>query len=85
MLDGLEKNETRVSSFRRVLKKMHSQGSKENALFFRVRGYSLREIANITNVSRSTLSVWLKDVAVSDEEAKERLRKRTKNYGTARK
>ncbi len=46
---------------------MHHPQNKENAIFFRKRGNSLREIAKITNISRSTLSIWLSNIEIDPE------------------
>jgi transcriptional regulator with XRE-family HTH domain len=42
---------------------------KNFAISFRKQGYSLREIERITHISKSTLSVWLRDIEVPQPEA----------------
>jgi transposase len=42
---------------------------KNFAISFRKQGHSLREIERITHISKSTLSVWLRDIEVPQPEA----------------
>lgn len=46
---------------------MSKKAEKEQALNLRKRGFTLREIAKYTNVSVSTVSLWLKDASWSEK------------------
>src|SRR3989344_8168479 len=51
---------------------MHLSGVRSRALQMRLKGHSYNEISEILNISKSTLSLWLRDVVLSDK-ARERL------------
>lgn len=55
---------------------------KSRSILLRQKGYSLKEISNELHISKSTASLWLKDVKISPE-AQERLEK-TGRSGTLR-
>jgi transposase len=62
---------------------------KNFAISFRKQGHSLREIERITHISKSTLSVWMRNVEITQTEALlktiERNRKaKIKSAGTLR-
>ena len=48
---------------------------KEKALKLRVKGYSIKEIADKLNIAKSTVSLWVRDIKLN-KKAQERLKKR---------
>lgn len=55
--------------------KKYSVETKNKAIIFRKRGFSLNEISLIMKISKGTASIWLNDIKLTNE-AKERLKKR---------
>ncbi len=43
---------------------MHNEIKKKQAAFLREAGYSLRQIANILGIAKSTSSIWVRDVEI---------------------
>ena len=46
---------------------MHSAGIKDHAIQLRKDGYSLKEIAESLHIAKSTASVWLSELKISEE------------------
>ena len=53
----------------------HSQKIKEQAMRFRKAGFSIKEIAEKTGIAKSTASIWLNKIPLSDK-AQKRLQQR---------
>jgi orotate phosphoribosyltransferase-like protein len=51
------------------------QETKEKAIKLRKNGYSLKEISEKLNIAKSTASVWLRNIKLT-QKAKKRLKKR---------
>jgi predicted transcriptional regulator len=49
---------------------MSKKNLKESAILFRGKGYSIKEIAKLLEVAQSTVSLWVRDVKLSEKNRK---------------
>lgn len=66
-----------------IIQKMANPADKEYVQSFRYKGMSIADISKITNVPKSTVSFWCRDISLTKRQV-DFLRKKSKHAGTAK-